>query len=209
MDRLTFMAQLIGALAWPVTAIVCVLLLRGFVTALVPLLRKLKYSDLELQFGREVAELKGAADAVSLPGEKATSEQRNADTWQELVRLAAARPRSAIRGAWQEVEGALKRTATGHGLQAAPGAWSMPMVLGALLLNAGVVTEAHYDLLSRLRRLATEAERAPVDSISSESAADFVGLALRFAASLPPSGDRPQNNEMQRTRPAQATEPRR
>jgi hypothetical protein len=64
----------------------------------------------------------------------------------------------------------------------------MPMVLGALLLNAGVLSEAHYDLLSRLRRLAAEAERAPVDSISSESAADFVTLALRFAASLPLKG---------------------
>ena len=56
MDRLTFVAELVAALAWPVTVLACVLLLRGFVTALVPLLRKLKYSDLELQFGREVAE---------------------------------------------------------------------------------------------------------------------------------------------------------
>lgn len=188
MDRLTFTAQLVGALAWPLTVLVCVLLLRGYVTALVPLLRKLKYSDLELQFGREVAELKGAADAASLPVQKQPSEQRDADTWQDLVRLAAARPRSAIRGAWQEVEAALKRTAKGHGLQAAPGAWSMPMVLGALLLNAGILSEAQYDLLSRLRRLAAEAERAPVDSISPESAADFVALALRFAGSLPLQG---------------------
>jgi len=117
MDRLTFTAQLVGALAWPLTVLVCVLLLRGYVTALVPLLRKLKYSDLELQFGREVAELKGAADAASLPVQKQPSEQRDADTWQGLVRLAAARPRSAIRGAWQEVEAALKRTATGAGGQ--------------------------------------------------------------------------------------------
>jgi hypothetical protein len=182
MDKLTFISQVTNALAWPVTTVLCVLLLRRFITSLVPLLRKLKYSDLELQFGREVAELKGAAEGLRST-ETARSET---DRWQELTRLAGARPRSAIRNAWQEVESALQRVAKARHLQAAPGAWSMPMVLGALLLNTGAISERQYDLLSRLRRLTNEAERAPVDSISTDAAAEYVGLALRFAASLEP-----------------------
>jgi hypothetical protein len=180
MDNLTFISQVTSALAWPVTTLVCVLLLRGFITALVPLLRKLKYSDLELQFGRDVAELKGAAEGLRA----AQAPQSDTDRWQELTRLAGARPRSAIRSAWQEVEGALQHVAKARNLQAAPSAWSMPMVLGALLLNAEAISERQYDLLSRLRRLTGEAERAPVDSISPDSAVEYVGLALRLAASL-------------------------
>jgi hypothetical protein len=60
----------------------------------------------------------------------------------------------------------------------------MPMVLGALMLNAGVVSHHQYDLLSRLRQLTSEAERAPVDSLDPDDAVEFVGLALRLAASL-------------------------
>lgn len=93
MDKLTFISQVTTALAWPVTTLLCVLLLRGFITALLPLLRK---------------------------------------------------------------------------------------------LNAGAISDRQYDLLSRRRRLANEAERAPVDSISPDSAAEYVGSALRFAASLEP-----------------------
>ena len=51
-------------------------------------------------------------------------------------------------------------------------------------VNAGVMSDAQYSLLSRLRRLVSEAERAPVDGLSGDDAAEFVGLALRLAGSL-------------------------
>ena len=60
----------------------------------------------------------------------------------------------------------------------------MPMVLGSLMLNAGFMSDAQYSLLSRLRRLTSEAERAPVDGLSADDAAEFVGLALRLAGSF-------------------------
>lgn len=183
MDRLTFVAQVVAALAWPVTVLICVLLLKGPLASLAPFLRRLKYSDLELQFGREVADLKDAADAAALRPVEAPP--HDAELWEELVRVASVRPRSAIRKAWQQVEETLVRAARSRNLQAAPGVWSMPMVLGALMLNAGVITDAQYNLLSRVRRLTTEAERAPVDSLAPEDAAEFVGLAFRLAASLP------------------------
>jgi hypothetical protein len=61
------------------------------------------------------------------------------------------------------------------------------MVVGAILLNHGVISTSQYDLLSKLRILRNESEHAPPDSITSESAIDFIGLALRLAASLNPS----------------------
>jgi len=47
MDTLTFISELIKAVAWPMTAIVLVVLLRKPIIELIPLLRKLKYKELE------------------------------------------------------------------------------------------------------------------------------------------------------------------
>jgi hypothetical protein len=185
MDTLTFIAQLIATLAWPLTVLACLVLLRKPLANLIPLLRTLKYSDFELQFGREVAEAKEAAEAIALG--KTTSRtvgESRGQVWEELIRLASSRPRTAIREAWRQVEAALNSLAKSRNLEAAPSAWSMPMVLGALMLNAGIITDAQYSMLNRLRRLTSEAERAPVDTLAADDAVAFVELALRLAASL-------------------------
>lgn len=52
MDWLTFIASVIGDLAWPATSLAVVFMLRGPITKLLPDLRKLKYEDLEVDFGR-------------------------------------------------------------------------------------------------------------------------------------------------------------
>ena len=101
-----------------------------------------------------------------------------------MMRLAEARPRTAIREAWRRVETELGTLAKARRLEAAPSAWSMPMVLGALMFNAGMISDAQYTLLGRLRKLVSDAERAPIDRISADSAESFVRMSLRFVASL-------------------------
>ncbi len=54
MDWLTFLATIIQAVAWPVTIVAIAYLLRKELRALIPLLTKLKYKDIELEFGRRV-----------------------------------------------------------------------------------------------------------------------------------------------------------
>lgn len=93
MTRLTFVSQLIAALAWPVTVLVCVVLFRPLIIGLVPLVRKLKYSDVEIQFGKELADIKATSGASI---QSATSEAFQRPIWEELMRLATVRPRTAI-----------------------------------------------------------------------------------------------------------------
>jgi len=54
MDWLTFVTKIIESLAWPVSIVVIVLILKKPISALLPLLRNLKYKDLELSFGEEL-----------------------------------------------------------------------------------------------------------------------------------------------------------
>jgi hypothetical protein len=182
--NLTFLAQIISATAWPLTVLTCVLLLRKHLLAMIPLVRKVKYSDVEIQFGEEVSKLARAADQSSLP-DKPTVGNRN--PWEDLIGLAEVRPRSAIRSAWRRVEEAILHTAKNRNVEIADAAQSMPMVVGSILLNQGVISPSQYDLLSKLRILVNDAEHAPPDSITTESAVDFIGLALRLAASVNPT----------------------
>lgn len=180
MSSLNSITQLVSALAWPITVLMCVVLLRPLFVRLVPLIRTLKYSDVEVQFGREVAELKIAtAASIQSPNIEATQ-----PIWEDLSRLASVKPRTAILQAWHQVEVTLIRVAKNRHLEAAPAVWQMPMVLGAVMLNTEKISTPQYELLSKLRQLVNEATHAPVDSINPDDAAQFVGLALRMASSL-------------------------
>ncbi len=178
---LGFVAQVIGSVVWPVTVLTCVLLLRKHLAALIPLVRTVKYSDVEIRFGQEVAELAKAVDAVAVPSQASAAER---DRWEDLMKMAQVRPRTAIRMAFRRVEEAITDAARARNVEIADGALGMPMVIGALLLNKGVISTAQYDLLSRLRLLVNEAELAPPDGITAESASDFVSLAMRLAGSV-------------------------
>ena len=181
MDNRTFIANLVASLAWPATALIALLLVRRILISLLPLVRTLKYSELEVSFGREIAAVREAADDAAI---RPSAEGARPQVWEDLMRLAVVRPRSAVRDAWRQVESALARVAKHPAIRRAFGGWSMPMVLGSLMLNAGFMSDAQYSLLNRLRRLTSEAERAPVDGLSADDAAEFVGLALRLAGSL-------------------------
>lgn len=148
---------------------------------LITLVRTVKYSDVEIRFGQEIAELAKSADAAAVPPQASVAEK---DKWGELMRLAGVRPRTAIRTAFRRVEDAITEAARGRKIEIADGAQGMPMVVGAILLNNGVISTAQYDLLSRLRQLMNEAELAPPDSITAESARDFVSLAMRLAGAV-------------------------
>jgi hypothetical protein len=60
----------------------------------------------------------------------------------------------------------------------------MPMVIVAIPLNQGAISSQQYELMQKLRMLYHEAERAEPDTITTDSAAEYVGLALRLAASI-------------------------
>jgi|SRR5215471_3304247 len=156
-------------------------MLRRLLTTLVPLIRTSKYSDVELPFGREVAELK-IATAASIGSPNLEAKQQ--PMWEDLTRLASVRPRTAILQAWQQVEATLTRVARNRHVEAAPAVWQMSMVLGAVMLNQEKISAPQYELLSKLRQLVNEATHAPVDTINPDDAVQFVGLALRMASSL-------------------------
>jgi hypothetical protein len=111
-DALTFIAKLVEFLAWPVAAVILVLLLRGEIKGLFRYLKKLKAGPVEAEFEREVQELKATAEAqpqLLPPPEGATPEK------QMLLQLVQINPRSAVLEAWRGVEEASVRVIQSKG----------------------------------------------------------------------------------------------
>src|SRR5262249_55904528 len=107
-DWLTFVSHSIASAAWPVTALIIIVMLRKPLSGLIPLLQRLKYRDLELQFGREIQEVRQEVQA-ELP---AGGMQAPSSTTETIAaRLAEVSPRSAVLEAWRQVEDALLRAA--------------------------------------------------------------------------------------------------
>ena len=181
MDTLTFIAKIIKAIAWPLAIVVAVILLRKQIARLLPLLRRLKYGDVELEFDREIEALGQAANS-QLP--EAPSEGGFADIREGLLRQSMVSPQAAVIQAWRYLEEQLVAAAKRHNLDVADTAWAMPMLLGGIMLNAGIISDSQYTILHRVKQLRNEAAHPTGMEVGIDDAGRYVELAIRLAASL-------------------------
>lgn len=111
MNWLTFIASVIGDLAWPATLLAVIFMLRSPIAKLLPDLRKLKYKDLEVDFGRGLERVEKKLDEVASPATGAIEQQAEVQpellpkTRKELVlKIAELSPTAAILESWKNVE---------------------------------------------------------------------------------------------------------
>ncbi|GGO73111.1 hypothetical protein [Bowmanella pacifica] len=101
MDWMQFIIGLLDKLVWPAVVVFVVVLLRKPLTQLVPLLKKLKYKELEFEFGRELK-------AVSKHAAGAFPELKR-DQKTLLIASADHLPNAAILESWAVVDDAAER----------------------------------------------------------------------------------------------------
>lgn len=196
MDTLTFIAELVKALAWPASVVLLTFVLRKPLVELLPLLRKLKYKEIEMEFSREIAELK--ADALPAPEQPALSSHapdteplaatqlpdRLGSKRDELLRMVSFSTRVAVMEAWLEVESAA--------IEVASSFWSIPPSdtfksfprMGEYLLQCRVIDQKQLETFKRLQQLRNKAAHAQELNLSEEDARSYVELALALAAHI-------------------------
>jgi hypothetical protein len=179
MDWLSFVAALVTALAWPLTVLGIFLILRRPLMGLFPLLARLKFKDLELDFGRRLAEV--TAEAAALPGGRASA---GSDAGEALVALAATAPRAAILEAWLHLEAAALDAARRRGTTEPLSHLRSPLRLIESLEESGVIDARQAAVFHELRSLRNSAAHAVGFVPSPETARDYVRLAGRLEQSL-------------------------
>lgn len=124
MDWLTFVASVIGSLAWPATLLAVVLTLRNPIAKLLPDLKKLKYKDLEVDFGKGLERVEKQLDEVASAAPAAIEQQSEVQpeplpkTRKELVaKIADLSPSAAILESWKNVERTLDFYLASRGIE--------------------------------------------------------------------------------------------
>ena len=182
MDPFTFIADIVESLAWPGALLVAVVLFRKPLANLVPLLRRLKYKDFEVEFDNELeaAQIE-AAEALPEPTALAADASAPADRFAELARVS---PRAAISEAWREVESEARVLVERHKLDLPERQLKVAVRLGDALNTAGAITKEQVGLFHRLRQLRNEAVHADEFAVDSTRAIEFASIARRLAESF-------------------------
>lgn len=179
MDVLTLVSELGKSLAWPVTTIVLVFLLRKPLIELVPLLKRLKYKEFELEFSQEVSELKAEVEAMAKEkGEDSPSVSADSERLLSLVSFSS---RAAIMEAWLEVESAAVTTASSLWGQSPSDTFRDMPKLGEYLMQCKVIDQKQLAVFHKLRELRNKAARAQELNLSANDAMSYVQLASDLA----------------------------
>jgi hypothetical protein len=179
MDVLSFIASIVGSLAWPATAFGIVLLLRKQLVAMLPYLRKLKAGPVEAEFEREVEVLE-AESPLSLPP---TEQKLLTDESKRLLELAQVSPRAAILEAWHGVEFAA-RNAVLHNAGSPIPEITTPVRVAKELVRLDLLSPEEIGLFHDLRGLRNQATHSPDFHPSFESVHSYLMLAKRLRSRL-------------------------
>jgi hypothetical protein len=185
MDALTFIAKLVEALAWPLVVAGMLLYLRKELPTILRSLRKLKFKDVEMEFGEAAIALAVETRRVMpspKPDLKVMGEPENGAA-DRLDAIAELSPRAAILEAWLMVESSaadLIRKRGASSLNSAPG----PLRIKEGLRRAEVLTPPQEDAFEHLRRLRNEAVHAPDAQFTPAAVSSYIESALAMAAYL-------------------------
>ncbi len=174
MDWMTFLASVISSLAWPAVVLVIVVLLRKPLAGLIPLLQRLKYKDLELEFGERLEvleaelleELPAPQDAIGPPQSR-------------VLELATVSPRAAVLESWRGVEQATQELAKRHQIALPREKARNPFQVIRALERAEVIDSSTSSAIHELRSLRNEAAHAPEFAFDRESVLSYDNLARR------------------------------
>lgn len=175
MDWLTFVAHVVDALAWPLTILIIIAILRKPLSGLLPLLQRLKYKDFELEFGRHVEEVRQEVQS-ELPAPPGPSLIQPDE--EVIERLAGVSPRSAVLEAWRRIEEALFRVAQRRQINVQA---RSPLAIFRALQRAEVLDPGKLRILHELRVLRNDAAHAPDFALSKDSVLEYSRLASTMA----------------------------
>jgi len=191
MDILQFISSVIGSLAWPATVATLVVLLREPVKRILLTLTRLKYKDLELDFGRELKQLEEKAKAIEVRPTKQPPAVTPAkkDSLQLLVeaeRLSDDFTEPSVALAWSAVEDELLAAVMRLTISPDYPPHNSAMKNAEMLAQQKVIDPQTLDVLKRMRNLRNIAVHAHggLGEVTTDQAREFIALARGVAEKL-------------------------
>jgi uncharacterized protein YutE (UPF0331/DUF86 family) len=175
MDTLTFISEILKTVTWPIVTVIIFFALREPISNAINFLDRLKYKDLELEFGKKVKALvKEAKEELPKPAKADKNRDR-------LRKVAKVSPRSAILEAWLLVEDAALNKLAQKKAKLSSKDKNYPIKIGRALLENEVLDEQKKIIFNKLRNLRNAAAHAVDFSFDEESALEYIDAAILLA----------------------------
>lgn len=183
MDIPTFIIEFLKVTSWPIASIFIVYLFRNPIIELIPIIRKIKYKDLELEFSREANEL--ALETIQAIPETISKNIENEKNALRIIELAEKSPRMAIYQAWEKVESAAKDYLTKHELYDAEASFFLnEKRIGETLLENKFITKSQFNIFNKLKELRDITPFVSNPETSTSDALNYIHSALTLAVYL-------------------------
>lgn len=187
MDVLSFIAALVGSLAWPAALVVFFFVFRRALIRLIPGLLRVKYKDFELEFGRQLAEVKEELGPAGMPqavlpepeGRRQLSTLSRESAIRYFRSLAEVSPRAAILETWLGFELAANGAVESLGLAPSGRPISMQQLLSTLR-EAELINGSELEALTRLRALRNQVVHGPEPDLSTDLIAEYASVLKRI-----------------------------
>ncbi|WP_132910288.1 hypothetical protein [Sphingomonas sp. BK235] len=169
MDWLTFIASIVGSLAWPVAAFGIAFLFRSEIIRLLSRIRRLSVGDNSVDFGEQLAEAEADVPAIAEDDGLVALDDR-------LKQLVVIAPGAAILESWRSLEEQVKRRSAaifGEN-DGSYGRYSFGY-RAHRMFKEGLISPATYRLLFDLRSLRRSA--ANTGEVTTDDAVRFLSLA--------------------------------
>ena len=183
MDFLTFILNIIEALAWPAVVMLVVWKVRLKPSDIPRFIKSLKVGGAEIEFREHLEEVRESAEELTIPA--ASPEAEKVIPVEAEYELAQLSPAGAILRAWQGVEAEL------HALARRKGIEDQPRKIFRLIDALGqrqILAPEILELLHGMRRLRNDAVHIPGEEITPGMAVEFQILTenvIRHIQSVP------------------------
>jgi len=170
------------ALAWPVTVLLVLLLLRGKIGELLLRLRSFQHGETRLNFQDELHAISKASDVpTSLVG------GTNVESTKPLNRLrtlAESAPRQAVLGAWEQLMEAAIGFAQEHQIVLSDQELKTPKYLAQRLRDRGLIDAQTSDALVSMRLLRNKVAHAEAMPVATRDALAFIEMVASLTRNL-------------------------
>jgi hypothetical protein len=170
------MKEILEVVIWPVTVLAVVLILRRPLVGLVESTKKVKFKELELEFGEDIEQVQAEAKEV-LP-EAPDKEKSSVEV--DLYRLAQVSPTAAVVEAWSAVEASAKGLIASRGHTLDYEVDQPYKMIQDVLIGEKMIDPRRGKIFSDLRQLRNRVVHASGYTISAELAAEYIDLSIKL-----------------------------
>lgn len=179
MDILTFIAEIIKAIIWPVTIIGILVVMRKPILNLFPAIEKLKYGDWEVDFTQQVHQLAKEAKE-SLDSRFSEFDDATQDDHKKLLDIAQVSPRAALLEAWMILETTAFQVMKHKDPKLTTTILKTPLQFGITLERLGIINCSQKEIFDKLRNLRNAAAHAMNFAFDTRAAIEYAEMALNL-----------------------------